>query len=169
MDTFDSIRTKLETREFTPKGVSAEIKKKILEAGRLTGSGSNLQHWRFVLVENPDNLRKLAKSSTTGPWVSSANFAILVLTDPKYSFHKIDAGRATQDMQLAAWNFGVASGIYTGVDKDGISRDFGVPKDMELTMVLAFGYAPTKSSGRKNRKPLSEIAYSEAYGKPLSI
>ena len=36
---------------------------KILEAARSTGTGLNTQHWRFILVENKENLKLLAKDS----------------------------------------------------------------------------------------------------------
>jgi nitroreductase len=45
MDAFECIATKLDVREFSSQNISAEIKSKILEAARLTGSGLNTQHW----------------------------------------------------------------------------------------------------------------------------
>ena len=48
MDTFECIETKLDIREFGPEGVPHEIKLKVLEAARLTGTGLNTQHWRFI-------------------------------------------------------------------------------------------------------------------------
>ena len=99
MDAFECIATKLDVREFSMRDVALEIRSKILEAARLTGTGMNTQHWRFILVERKDNLKKLAEDSTSGSWVASANFAIIVLTNPKYGFHLIDAGRVLQNMQ----------------------------------------------------------------------
>jgi nitroreductase len=114
MDTFDAIATKLESREYSQKPVPADVKKKVLEAARLTASGMNYQEWKLILVQEPARLKKLADDSTTGQWVASTNFAVMVLMDPKYNFSPFDAGRVVQDMQLAAWNFGVSSRIFTG-------------------------------------------------------
>ena len=61
MDAFECIATKLDVREFSSQNISAEIKSKILEAARLTGSGLNTQHWRFIVVEEKKNLKKLAE------------------------------------------------------------------------------------------------------------
>ena len=66
MDAFESVATKLDIREFSPKEVPREIKLKVLEAARFTGTGLNTQHWRFILIENKENLKKLAKDSTSG-------------------------------------------------------------------------------------------------------
>lgn len=164
MDVFDGIATKLDVREFSPQDVPSEIKQSVLEAARMTGTGLNTQHWRFILVEGRDNLKKLAGDSTSGMWVAGANFAIIVLTNPKYNFHMIDAGRVTQNMQLAAWNRGVASGLFTGVRENELRDDFGIPKELNITIVLGFGYPAKKLTGRKNRVPLEELVYYGRYG-----
>lgn len=164
MDTFETIQTKLDVRQYAPKRVPPDVKLRVLEAARTTGSGINKQHWRFILVQDKEAVKKLAQDSTSGGWVSGANFAVIVLTDPTLGFHLIDAGRVVQDMQLAAWNSGVASGIYTGVKEESMRRDFGIPKEFRPSAVVAFGYPTKKIVGRKNRRPLAELAYLDKYG-----
>jgi nitroreductase len=167
MDAFECIATKLDIREFDLQEISAEVKSKILEAARLTGSGLNTQHWRFVVVEEKKNLKKLAEDSTSGGWVSGANFAVIVLTNPRHKFHMIDAGRVVQNMQLAAWNYSVASGLFTGVQEEKLRSDFNIPKDLNPTVVVGFGFSAKEIVGkRKNRVPLNELVYSEKYGNP---
>ena len=167
MDTFQAISTKLDVREFAPRHVEAEVKRRILEAARLTGSSMNSQHWRFVLVQAPQNLAALARDSTTGSWVEGSDFAVIVNIDPKIPGSTIDAGRAAQDMQLAAWEQGVASGLFTGLKATELRRDFGVPEGLNPAVVVGFGYPSRKLRGRKKRKPLSEVAYFERYGDPF--
>src|SRR3978361_666262 len=116
MDTFECISSKFEVREFVKKQVPTEIRMKILEAARSTGSGLNTQHWRFIVIEDKERLQKLADDSMSGKWVIDADFAIIILTNPKYSFHLIDAGRVLQNMQMAAWNYGIGSGLYTKIN-----------------------------------------------------
>jgi nitroreductase len=165
MDTFERITTKLEVREFNTQDVPSEIKLKVLEAARLTGTGLNTQHWRFILVENKDNLKKMAEDSTSGSWVAGANFAVIVLTNPKYNFHLIDAGRVLQNMQLAAWNHGVGSGLFTGIREEKFRSDFAIPKELSPTIIIGFGYPARELTGkRKNRLPLHELVYYEKYG-----
>lgn len=165
MDAFECIRTKLEVREFGTRDVPSEIRLKVLEAARLTGTGLNTQHWRFILVDNKQNLKKLAEDSTSGNWVAGANFAIIVLTNPKYNFHLIDAGRVLQNMQLAAWNNEVGSGLFTGVREEKFRSDFGIPKELSPTVIVGFGYPAMELTGkRKNRLPLCKLVYYEKYG-----
>jgi nitroreductase len=165
MDAFESIATKLEVREFSPQEVPSEIRSKILEAARLTGTGMNTQHWRFIMVEKKDNLKKLAEDSTSGSWVAGANFAVIVLTNPQYGFHLIDTGRVLQNMQLTAWNQGVGSGLFTGIREDKLRGDFAIPKELSPSVTIGFGYPARKLTGkRKNRLPIHELVYYEKYG-----
>ena len=167
MDTFEAISTKLDVREFGSRHVPGEVKRKILEAARLTSSAMNMQAWRFILVQDRSNIKRLAADSTTGKWVEGADFAIIVLIDPKAPISSIDAGRAIQDMGLAAWNFGIASGIYAGVGEASLRKDFAVHEELKPVAVLGFGYPKRKILGKKNRKPLEEIAFAERYGQKI--
>lgn len=164
MDIFEGISTKLDVRQFNSQTVTSEIKQNVLEAARLTGTGLNTQHWRFILVEGRDRLATLAEDSTSGMWVAGANFAVIVLTNPDYKFHMIDAGRVLQNMQLAAWNNGVASGIFTGIKEEKLRKDFGIPKGLSVTLVAGFGYPAKKLAGKKSRAALNELVYYGKYG-----
>ena len=166
MDTFECIATKLDVREFSQREVPSEIKFKVLEAARMTGTALNTQQWRFILVDSKESMKRLAQDSTSGTWVAGANFAVIVLTDPKRRFHAIDAGRVVQDMLLAAWNFGVASGVFTGI-REEMRTHFNIPEGLQPTIVAGFGYPARKVSGKKKRLSLSELAYHEKYGNPI--
>lgn len=170
MDAYDCIVTKLEVREFDNKnGVSSEIRLKILESARLTGSSLNTQPWRFIVVQNLNNLEKLADDSTSGKWISGANFAIIVVTNPYFRFHLIDAGKVVQNMQLAAWNYGVGSALFTGIEEEKIRADFSIPIEYKPVIVVGFGFPKKKVNGKikkKNRLSLNELVSFEEYGIP---
>lgn len=168
MDAYDCIVTKLEVREFDADiDVASEIRLKILESARLTGSSLNTQPWRFIVIQNLDNLKKLSDDSTSGKWVSGANFAIIVITNPYFRFHLIDAGKVVQNMQLAAWNFGVGSALFTGINEQKMREDFAIPLDYKPVIVVGFGYPKKKITGKtkkKNRLPMNELVSFEEYG-----
>jgi nitroreductase len=170
MDAFDCIATKLDIRDYREEKVPKEVVFQVLEAARLTGSGTNRQHWRFVLVRDRERLRRLAADGRTGGWVEGADFAVIVLTDPNLGYARLDAGRAVQDMQLAAWNAGVVSCIFTGIEEEPLREDFGIPPELHISVVAGFGYPARKITGKKkSRKPLAEIAFLEKYGDPLDV
>lgn len=168
MDVYDAVLTKLDVREFSPKPVPPSMKSKILEAARMTQSGNNTQHWRFILIQDPANLKTLAKDSKWGKWVDKVNFAIIVLTDPSLGYHLIDAGRVVQDMEVTAWGAGVASCVFTGLDEDACRKDFNIPKNLSPSIVVGFGYPVRKLIGKKSRKPVSELVSMEKFGNRFS-
>ena len=169
MEVFDAILSRIEVREYSSESVPDDVKLKILEAARMSPTGLNLQHWRFILVEDKNNIKKLAELSTTGKWVAGADFAIIVLTDPKYPFHLVDAGRAIQNMQLTAWSMGVGSCIYTGVREREMKKEYGIPENLTVAAVIGFGYPTRKIKGLKNRRQLIEIVFSERFGEKLRL
>jgi nitroreductase len=164
LDTHKTILSKLDIRQFEPKKVPTDVKLKVLEAARASGTGLNKQEWRFILVQDKESIKRLGEDSTSGGWVAGANFAVIVLADPKLGFHLIDSGRAIQNMQLAAWDQGVISGLYTGFKEERMRKDFAIPNELKPTVVIGFGYPVKKILGKKNRKPLSELAFVDKYG-----
>lgn len=148
--------------------MSPQTKLAVLEAARLTQSSTNSQRWRFILVQELGNIRRLAGFSTTGGWISGADFAVIVCTNPSKNIHFFDAGRAIQSMQLTAWDHGVASGIYTGVNLTEMRRRFNIPENLSPVVVAGFGYPKRIILGKK-RMPLSELAFLENYGASLDL
>jgi nitroreductase len=68
-------------------------------------------------------------------------------------------------MQSAAWYYEVGSGIFTGIRQDKVRKDFGIPKGLNVSAVIGFGYPLRRLIGnRKNRLPLHELVYNEKYG-----
>lgn len=168
MQVHDAIETRLELREFADEPVPDAIKHNILNAGRLAPSGLNKQHWQFILIDDETQLTELANVSPSGQWISGADFAIAVCTDPEFDFHEIDAGRAITHMQFAAWEEGVGSRIYT-VDQQDVRDLLDIPDDYSLTLVGGFGYPQTEVQGIKDRKPLDAVASSGTFDGDLTL
>ncbi len=167
MRVLETIETRIEIREFKKKDVDKEIKLRILEAGRLAPSGLNVQHWHYIIIEGGDELKKLSDVSPTGKWVSGSNFAVVTVTDPKYKFNEIDAGRAISQMQLVAWDNGIGSRLYTIKIKDQKKAKslLKIPEEYDLTAVVGFGYPIKKIKGRKQRKEMNEVVSQNEFGK----
>jgi nitroreductase len=78
-----------------------------------------------------------------------------------------DAGRAAQNMMLAAWNEGVTSCPNGMPDNRKTSDLLGLDEDEHVLTVLAFGYparprdphsrSPEEWIGRAKRKPFEEV------------
>ena len=82
--------------------------------------------------------------------------------------YEIDAGRAITHMQLVAWEQGIGSCIYTVKEPSAVAL-LGVPDDFHLALVAGFGYPTREVAGRKDRRPLDEIAFRNRFGEPLAL
>ena len=158
MDAYLAIASKRDVRAYADTPISAEVRHRILDAGRLSGSSRNRQLWEFVVVSGAAQGR-LADAVYAPENVRSTPLVVAIVGDAG----SFDAGRCAQNMMLAAWDEGVVS-CPNGV------RDAAAAAEIcggEVRAILSLGYPlrPRKpashtaeewSSGA-NRKPLSEL------------
>jgi nitroreductase len=167
MEVFEAARTVLAVREYQEKAVPPDVVRRIVEAGRLTGSGMNRQPWQFIVVDDRETLRQLGAVARTGPYIARAPLAIVVAIE-RTKFSVSDASRAIQSMILTAWSEEVASNWVGFFDLDGVKPLLSIPDDLDVLAILPFGY-PIRAvgKGKKRRKPLNEVAYRGRFGQPL--
>jgi nitroreductase len=166
MDVFEAIRTLRAVREYEQRPIPDEVVTRILEAGRLSGSSGNKQPWHFVVVQNPETLRQLGATLSSGPYVAGAPLAIVVVVERK---RVADGGRAIQNMLLAAWGEGVGGNWVGFGEMAEVKQLLGIPEELDVLAVLPFGYpAQAVGKGDKTRKPLAEIAHRERWGEPFA-
>ncbi|HEY7139791.1 MAG TPA: nitroreductase family protein [Methylomirabilota bacterium] len=164
MDAFETIRTMLAVRRYQDKPVPEATVRRVLEAGRLTGSAKNLQPWHFVVVQDKKTLQRLGALARTGAHVAQAAAAVVVLVE-KTPFAVSDASRAIQSMLLAAWADGVGSNWVGFGGLEEVKTLLGVPARLDLLAILPLGYpAGAVGKGKKDRKALGTVAYRERYG-----
>jgi nitroreductase len=168
-EVFEAVRTLLAIREYSDRALPADVARRIVEAGHLTASASNVQPWHFVLVRERERLRKLGSLVRTGPYIASSAAAVIVAYEKeKGDFGISDASRAIQSMMLAAWGDGVGSN-WTGFAGrlENVREEFGLPEVYDVLAVIPLGYPKRKVAGKKKRKPWSEVVSAERFGTPL--
>jgi len=169
MEVFEAVRTVLAVREYQDKPVPADVIKRVVEAAQLTASSQNGQPWHFIVVEERETLRKLGDQAKTGPYIAGAAFAVVVLVQSQSRFGVSDGSRAIQSMMLTAWADGVGSNWVGFRGLDTIKPLLNIPDEMEILSIIPFGYpAKRVGKGKKNRKPLSEVASRERFDQPYS-
>jgi nitroreductase len=164
MGAFETIRTMLAVRRYQDRPVPEATLRRVVEAGRLTGSAKNLQPWHFIVVQDRQTLRKLGGLARTGAHVAQAAAAVVVAID-RTPFAVSDASRAIQSMLLAAWAEGVGSNWVGFGGLEDVKALLGIPARLDLLAILPLGYpAGTVGKGRKDRKPLGTVAHRERFG-----
>ncbi|MGB8212312.1 MAG: nitroreductase family protein [Anaerolineales bacterium] len=168
MDVFETVRTVLAVRAYQDKPIPAEIVRKIVEAAWLTGSSKNGQPWHFIVVENHAMLQKLGALARYGPYIAQAPLAIVVVMEES-PYAVSDASRAIQSMILTAWSEGVGSNWVGFHGLDEVKPLLEIPAGMDVMAIIPFGYpVQALGKGRKNRKPLDQVAHRERFGQPFA-
>jgi nitroreductase len=167
VDVFEAARTMLAVRRYQDRPVPEATLRRVIEAGRLTGSAMNAQPWHFIAVQDRGTLRQLGALARTGAHVAQAAAAVVVVVE-KTPYAVSDASRAIQSMLLTAWGDGVGSNWVGFGGLGAVNALLGIPSDRDVLAILPLGYpAGGAGRGKKRRKPLETVASRERYGRPL--
>lgn len=157
MDVYLAIASKRDQREYANTPIPQDLVRRILDAGRLSGSSRNSQRWEFVIVETAQ--QQLAETVWEPGNVLGAKLVVAICGNPQDR----DVGRCAQNMMLCAWGDGVTSCPNGIRDGEAAAEICGA----EVQLVLTFGYParprnplsrPAEAwSARANRKPLDEL------------
>ena len=164
MDTYRAIVDKRDQRGFTVDPVPEAALRRILQAGRMTGSSKNAEPNRFVVVRDRALLQALGASSPAGRWIARAAAAVVIVQTRE---HQFDAGRCAQNMMLAAWADGLGS-CPAHLPEAEVARLVGIPAELSVNRVIGFGRvdparaAPPASVARP-RRPLAELVHWERW------
>jgi nitroreductase len=165
VDTYLAVASKRDWRSYADRPVPEDVQRRILDAGRLSGSAVNKQPWLFVVVESADAKERVAQVVYAGDNVAMCAFAIAVATEGGQA--PLDVGRAMQNMMLVAWNEGVVSCPNGMADPQAAADALGLDPGWLPLNIPSFGYPKrpldpeSKSaeewSAEANRKPLDEL------------
>ena len=129
----------------------------------MAGSAKNMQPCRFVVVQSDEKKRELATCGQFAQQVPNAAVAVAVVIPS--DGREFDAGRAAQNMMLAAWAEGITSCAVTMHDADCARRVLRLPEGHRVAIVVEFGYPPDGGvqPGGARRLPLEEIVHYEMW------
>ena len=157
MNVLEAIRTKRAVRKYNGQPVPEETIRQILDAGRRAQSSQNRQPWTFIVLQDPDRLKKLAECGLFGTPIAGCAFSIALVTSVEWPF---DIGQAAAYLQLAAWELGVSSCLVWLGETEKAKELLEIPAEQHLEMAIAFGYAaepPTSKAKPTGRKPFDEV------------
>ena len=165
METWDAIRARRNVRTYRTDPVPAEDLDRIAEAGWRAPSASNRQHWEFIIVTDPDQLRALSTVWRGAGHIAGAAAAIALVVPQVEDDHTrlvdtYDLGQATYAMMIAAADLGIGTGHSSVGDQEAARKILGVPDDHDVAYLLGAGYPadrPLKPIVTPNRRPIGEV------------
>lgn len=168
-----TLKSLRQSRRFDGSSMDADELQQILEVVRWTGSSRNSQPWQLVVVDDPEQLKRLANVRELNIWMENAAVAIaIVLPADTNAAHSYDEGRLSERAMLAADVLGYGSGTawFTTDEEKTAAKDLlKIPADATLRSLVVIGRVsapPTnRSKGTGGRKPLQEIVSYNTFGK----
>jgi nitroreductase len=159
----------------------------LLEAARWAPSAMNAQPWRFLVGrvgdDGPDATHRALEAALAGgnrAWAHRAPLLIAaavrtVEADGRArTYGPYELGLAVANLSLQAEALGLVTHQMGGFDAAAVAESLGVPDDYAVLVVLAVGrpgdpaqlpeWAQQRESAPRERLPLGEIAYADAWG-----
>jgi nitroreductase len=139
VDAYLAIVSKREVRAYAERPLPDDALQRLLEAGRVSGSSRNRQARRFIALRDRALIERAANTVYAPDNLLGAALAVAIVIRGKGPTG-FDAGRAAQNMMLAAWNDGIGSCPNGIADPAALAAILGHGDDEQVATVLSFGY-----------------------------
>jgi nitroreductase len=157
-------------RAYKGENVPREMIIKILEAGQWAPTPSNVQSWRFIVVQETKQLGRLKNLSPGFPREAPA--AIVICSDQgdvrdfgepsRPILTAEEAAMAAQNMLLLAYSLGLGSCAVASFSEGGIRTLLELPDHIRPILMVALGFSAVHPDPPQ-RKELSQITFWERY------
>jgi nitroreductase len=173
------LRRRQSDRSYFDRPVEKEKLDRIAEAGRLAPSACNAQPWRFIFVDDPVLLGKLAEAASAkilgmNSFVGQAPVIIVIVrekanmssrigaTIKNRDYSLIDIGIASENICLQAAAEGLGSCMIGWFDEKMVKKLLNIPGTKRVELLITIGY-PAKEKREKRRKPVSDVVSKNSY------
>lgn len=177
----ETIRSKRSIRAFTGERIPDETLKELITLGTMASTGSNLQPWGFVVIQDEAELDALARdikeyllsnlaqfphlasyeTALKNPDYHVLNHAtamIFIYGDSNSHWYVYDGSLAAGNIMLAAHDMGIGTCwigyCETFCNLPEFKKKYNVPEEFELVSALSCGYMDKKLSPPKRKPPV---------------
>ena len=171
IDTLKTLKNLRQSRRFDGSAMPADDLQNILEIARWSGSSRNGQPWQLVVVDDKEQLKRLANVRELNIWMENASVAIaIVLPGDTNVSHSYDEGRMSERIMLAADVLGYGSGTawYTTDEEKAAAKEImQIPESETLRSLVVIGKVTDVDNGSKGSggwKAMEEIVSYNTFG-----
>lgn len=171
MDTIDCIKSRHCIRKFLPNKIPEPILYEILDAANAAPCAGNIQSWRFLIVEDENKKKVIAKAALEQDWIATAPVVVLILSDPsaleeeynkrgKEVYDVQNATLAAGNLILAAWNYGISSTFVGAFTEAKLRKEFRIPDHAKIYAIIPLGY-PAEMPSPLGKIGVHNLTYTE--------
>lgn len=161
----------------------------LLEAARWAPSCFGDQPWRFIVWDkstDPANWQQAFDCLVPGNqgWVKDSPVLLIALADSLFNhngkenrFGQYDTGAASENLCLQATSMGLMAHQMGGFDSNKLRETFAIPAQYTLMAMISVGYPVDiatlsgeeleRETAARTRRPLGELFFKGAWGKPI--
>ncbi len=176
----DLINRRQSVRRYADKPVEKEKLDRCLQSALMAPSACNAQPWRFIVVDDPVLVKKVAKE-TWNKLVSFNKFVeqapvIIVITIEKSplvptvggiiknkEYPLIDIGIAAEHFCLQATEEGLGTCMLGWFNEKSVQKLLNIPKSRRIGLLISLGYEPEgyKQREKIRKDPLKVVSYNK--------
>jgi len=167
VETFDAIKGRRSVRSYKDEKVPVEKLEKIMDAAIWSPSGSNAQAWKFIVVQNDDDIKDI---KTFSPGIFGKPAAIIIVCrDLKRAYEVcgelgrdtlslMDISMASENIMLAAYNLGIGSCAVRSFGISAVKRLYDLPDHIVPELLITLGY-PEETPQPPKRREIGEVVH----------
>ncbi len=165
-------------RRYSDKPVEKEKLGRIIDAGRMSPSACNAQPWKFVVVTDPELLKRLAEAASAkllhmNKFVAQAPAMIVIIREkPNFvskiggtiknkDYSLIDIGIASENICLQATAEGLGSCMIGWFDEAEARKILGIPGTKRVELIITLGYSQSEYRTKKRKPPGEVVSYNK--------
>ena len=188
MDVREAIKTRRAYRSLASVDITPELIADLAHCAQLAPSCNNNQPWRFVFVYGKENLEKFhpVLNSPGNDWARAASLIVAVCSRKEddciirdREYHLFGDGLAAAFLIIRATELGLVAHPIAGYSPKKVREILGIPEDHQVITLINIGKHAAEISPilspkqveqetiRPERKPLSEFAFDNRFGRPI--
>lgn len=165
MSVLKVIQKRRSIRRYRKESISEEVLQRVLEAARLAPSGKNFQPWKFIIVQDDELKKKLAKASAEQHFMAEAPVIIVACGFPEDSYSRlgrymkswpVDVTIALEHLILQATEEGLGTCWIGSFEEEEVKSILNIPEEVRVLALTPLGF-PNEEPPYRGRKRIDEI------------
>ena len=174
MSFLDLVNKRYSVRNYKDTPVPKDKINRCIEAARLAPSACNSQPWKFIVVDDPELIRNVAKAAFEGMldfnhFAFKAPVLILIVSQrqkisakfgsivKKKNFQLMDIAIAAEHFCLQAADDGLGTCMLGWFNEKRTKKILSIPKLKRIELIISLGFSADNNVPPKNRKTTDQI------------
>lgn len=181
MNVIDCINARRSGRIYTDESISRATMQKLIELGTKAATGSGMQPWGFVVIQNKDEIARMSDEIKVfilahldeypyfkqyEKWMINPKFnafnraetVLVIYGDPASHWYVYDCTLAASNIMLAAWDMGIGT-CWIGfahqyMNTSEFKAKYNVPENFELVCPMSMGYLKNPLDPGERKPPV---------------